>query len=488
MEKKSIGINYIYNLSFQILNVILPLITTPYVSRVLGASNLGVYSYTDSLTAFFLLFATLGILNYGSREIARVRDNLEKRATIFWELVIFKFITSIICIIVFVIYFLLFENKNALIYGILSINFITNILEIGWFYNGLEQFKTSSLKNSFVKLFGVLLVFALVKDKNDLPMYILCMVLPGLVGNILLWCELRKYIVKVSFKQLKPFKHLKNILVFFIPAVSVQIYHMADKLMLQWILKDNYQNGIYSQAYKIIVVVLAVITSYNAVMFSRMSNLHANKDFTTIDSYLQRSASFIEMLGFAMSVGLFFIAPRFVPVFFGKGYDEVVILIRIFAPMILITGLSNMIGNQCLIPAGQQSKSNVAVVSGSVLNLILNAFLIRWFGAVGASIATVSSETLILIIMCAYAKKIISILLKQGFNYLCGSAILGIVVYIIDLNLPHSNNVLHQIFYLCIMIIAGIVAYFGFLIIRKDSLIMELTTSIRSKFKNKTIH
>lgn len=485
MEKKSIGINYVYNLSFQVLNVILPLVTAPYISRVLGASNLGIHSYADSITAFFLLFATLGILQYGSREIARHRDNKKQTSIVFWELIVFKALTSVISVFLFVLYFLLWESKNALIYGILSINFLSNALEIGWFYNGLENFKASSLKNSFVKLLGVLLIFLSVNDEGDLPLYVFCIVVPNLLGNILLWTDLKKYLTKVSLKELHPFKHLKNILVFFIPAASAQIYHTVDKLMLQWVLKDNYQNGIYSQAYKIITVVMSVLTTYNAVMFSRMSNLYAKNEQEAIDKHFKISTSFVEALGIAMSVGLFAIAPRFVPVFFGEGYEEVVILLRIFAPMILITGLSNMIANQRLIPAGKQSKTNTATVCGALINILLNMLLIPSFGAAGACIATVFSEVVILIIVLCFAKNAFSIILKQSGNYIFASIILGISVLGLDSILPHSSNILIEIMYLSIMIIVGIATYFGVLIARKDVLIYRLFCSLLAKFKSK---
>lgn len=485
MKKRNIKVNYIYNLSFQVLNVILPLITAPYISRVLGASNLGVYSYADSLTGFFLLFATLGILQYGSREIARNRDDSQKTSIVFWELVILKLITSIISLMAFIGYLLLCESKYMLIYTLLSINFISNALEIGWFYNGLENFKASSLRNSFVKLLGILMVFVFVKDESDLSLYVLCIVVPTLAGNVLLWIELKKHMILTPLSSLHPLRHLKNVLVFFIPAVSAQIYHTVDKLMLQWVLRDNYQNGIYSQGYKIIVVILAVLTSYNAVMFSRMSNLYANKDISSINSYFKKSVSFIEMLGLSMCMGLFSIAPRFVPVFFGDGYDDVILLLRVLSPVILLTGLSNMIANQCLIPAGLQSKTNMATVTGALINIVFNAFLIPSFGAVGASIATVISELAVLFIVCIYAKDIISILLKQSWNYILGSLILGLTVCAVDSVLAHSSNILIEVVYLGILIITGIVVYFGFLLVRKDSLVWSYAIVLALKLKQK---
>lgn len=478
MEKNSIRVNYIYNLSFQVVAVFLPFITTPYISRVLGAGNIGVYSYTDSLTAFFLLFASLGVLSYGSREVARVRDDKTERSILFWDLIVFKFVAVVCSYIAFFMFFHIKESKYTLIYMILSLNFLTSFLDLSWFYRGMEMFKQLSLRNTIVKLLGALLMFVLVKNENDLPLYIICIVVPGLIGNILLWGKALKYVNKVPLRKINIVRHLKPILVFFIPAISVQIYHTVDKLMLQWILHDNFENGYYDQAYKIITILLTTVTAFNSVMYSRLSNLYKHEDFRAIDAYLEKSISVIEMISFPMAVGLFLIAPRFVPVFFGESYADVVILLRLFSPMIIITGLSNMIANQCLIPAGNQGKSNIAIVFGSVVNVVLNGILIPKFASVGACIATIVSETVILIFMCVFQKGIIKKLLTHVFNYLTASLVMGGTGLVCESLVPNNLSVKSNIVIMTIYVVLGMVIYFGFLLIRKDKTVVKFMSSM----------
>lgn len=478
MGAKSIKKNYFYNLSYQILNVLLPLLTTPYISRVLGAANIGIYSYTDSVTGFFLLFASLGVLNYGSRETARVRDDIQSRSVLFWELIFFKLIAVVASYLAFFCFFQIEGHANILVYWILSINFLTSLSDISWFFSGMEMFKHRSLRNMLVKILGALLIFVFVKDADDLPVYVSCIVVPGLVGNLVLWFDVRKYIIKVPLRNLNIGRHIRDILVFFIPAVSVQIYHTVDKLMLQWILKDNYENGLYSQAYKIITILLTILTSYNAVMFARMSNLYKKEDYQAIESYMDKSIPFIEMLSFAMATGLVVIAHRFVPAFFGEGYEEVSVLLQIFAPILILTGLSNMIGTQCLIPAQKQGKSNIATVTGAVTNVILNAALIPRLGSIGACIATVLSETVIFMLMCKFQKGIFLRICRLSLNYVYGAIIMGSVVSCVDWFIPNNLTIVQNIFAIMLMVLLGVIVYFGFLILKKDNMTISLLHSI----------
>ena len=484
MEKNSIRVNYIYNLSFQIVAVFLPFITTPYISRVLGAGNIGIYSYTDSLTGFFLLFASLGVLSYGSREIARVREDKTERSILFWDLIIFKFIAVLCSYIAFFIFFNIEGSKYTSIYMILSLNFLTSFLDLSWFYRGMEMFKQLSLRNTIVKLLGAVLMFVLVKNENDLPLYIICIVIPGLIGNVLLWGKALKYVDRIPFRKISIARHIKPVLVFFIPAISVQIYHTVDKLMLQWILHDNFENGYYDQAYKIITILLTIVTAFNSVMYSRLSNLYKREDFKAIDTYLGKSISVIEMISFPMTVGLFLIAPRFVPIFFGKSYTDVIILLRLFSPLIVITGLSNMIANQCLIPAGKQGKSNIAIVSGAVVNVILNMILIPGFASIGACIATIISETVILVLMCVFQKGIVKKLLASVFNYLIGALLMGVIGLGCDSFVSNNLGIKHNIIIMMIYMVLGIVLYFAFLVIRKDKTVVNLMSSLRKKKMN----
>lgn len=221
--KKSITKNYIYNLAYQILVIIIPIITTPYVSRVLGAESIGIYSYTLSIATYFILFGSLGIALYGQREIAYKQDNKKEYSKTFWEIVILRFITMSIATITFYFAFVFRKNEYSTYYGILLLELIGNAFEIGWFFQGLEDFKKTVTRNLVVKLISVISIFVFVKSKNDLAKYFVIYVLSTLLGNASLWLYLPKTLEQVKINELNIVKHIKPTISLFIPQVATQI-------------------------------------------------------------------------------------------------------------------------------------------------------------------------------------------------------------------------------------------------------------------------
>ena len=261
MKKKSITRNYIYNVLYQVLVIIVPLITTPYLSRVLGAEKIGIYSYTLSITTYFILFGSLGVAMYGQREIAYLQDNKYERSKTFFEILFMRFITLGIALVVFYFSFVL-KGDYSTYYKILLLEIVANALDISWFFQGLEEFKKTVLRNSLVKIMSVIFIFILVKTQNDLIEYFIIYVLSTFLGNISLWIYLPKYIEKIKFKDLKVLRHLKPTIGLFIPQVAIQIYTVLDKTMIGSIIEDKSEVGFYEQAQKIVKLLLTIATSY----------------------------------------------------------------------------------------------------------------------------------------------------------------------------------------------------------------------------------
>lgn len=272
--KKSITKNYLYNLAYQILIIFLPLITTPYVSRVLGAENIGIYGYTLSIVTYFVLFGALGISMYAQREIAYVQDNIKERSKIFWEINILRFITMSISIILYYIFFVN-GSRYQFYYFILILELISNCFEISWFFQGLEEFKRIVLRNIIVKLISFACIILFVKTKNDLSIYLFIYVSSNLLGNLSLWLYMPKYLEKVKIKELNIIKHLKPTLWLFIPQIAIQIYTVLDKTMIGNIIENKSEVGYYEQAQKIIKLCLTIVTSLGTVMVPRMANTFA---------------------------------------------------------------------------------------------------------------------------------------------------------------------------------------------------------------------
>lgn len=478
--KKSISKNYIYNLMYQILVMFIPLITTPYLSRVLGAENLGIYSYTLSIATYFITFGSLGVALYGQREIAFEQDDSKKYSKTFWEIFIFRLITMSISII---IYYLIFINGThyQIYYKILLLEIIGNMIDISWFFQGLEEFKKTVLRNTIVKLISLVAIFIFVKSKNDLIIYFIIYVLSTLVGNLTLWFYLPKYLTKVKIENLKIFRHLKPTISLFIPQIAIQVYTLLDKTMIGTIIADKSEVGYYDQSQKIIKMLLTIITSFGTVMMPRIANTYYKGDKEQIQKYMSKSFNMVFLLAFPLIFGIIAVAPSFVPVFFGKGYDEVVILMSVISPIILLIGLSNVTGTQYLLPIKRQKEYTISVICGACVNFIMNMLLIPKYKAVGASIGTVIAEFTVTAVQAYYVRKDFDFkkVLKLTKNYLMSSIIMFIICILIDKLI--TNNVI-SIF---AQVIIGVTTYYVLLRLLNDKFIIEVTNKIKRKLKIK---
>lgn len=473
-KKKSIAKNFVYNLSYQILALIVPLFTTPYLSRVLGAEPIGIYSFTLSIATYFILFGSLGVALYGQREIAFVQDNVKFRSKAFFEILIMRFITLGISLILFYFVFCINGEYNAY-YKILTLEIIANMLDISWYFQGLEEFKKTVIRNIFVKTISVICIFLFVKSPEDLSIYFIIYVLSTLLGNLSLWLYLPKYLKRIKLKELKIFRHLKPTIALFIPQVAIQIYTVLDKTMIGTIVSDKSEVGFYEQAQKIVKILLTVGTSLGTVMLPRIANTFANGDKEKLKDYINKSFRFILMLAFPLMFGIISISNKFVPIFFGEGFDKVVYLINIISPIILAIGLSNVVGTQYLLPTKQQKKFTISVTVGAIVNFILNLILINLWKSVGASIATVIAEftvTGIQFYLVRHEIKLIDVL-KIFKNDLIASIIMFSIGMGINMLTPYG------LVSIVIQVIASILIYFIVLLLLKDVFVLNGAKKIK---------
>ena len=497
MAKKSITKNYIYNMVYQVLILILPLITTPYLSRVLGAEGIGIYGYTYSIVTYFILFGSLGVAMYGQREIAYAQENVEARKKVFIEIVIFRFITISIAIAFY--YFLFIRGAEYQIYyQILLLELIAAAFDISWFFQGMEEFKRTVTRNVLVRICSVSLVFILVKTKEDLAKFTLIYSLADLIGNLSLWLYVPKYIKGVKVKNVNVFKHLPQITLLFIPQIANQIYKILDTTMIGALVSDKTETGYYEQGQKVIRLLLTIVTSLGVVMVPRMASTFASGDKEKIKSYMKMSFKFVFFLAFPIMFGIISISQAFVPVFFGSGYDKVVILINIISPILILMGMANVLGTQYLLPTKHQKEYTISVTIGVIFNFILNYILIRKFASIGASVATVLSELIVVIIQFQFVKKEINLknLFGMAWKYLLSGMIMFAVCFGIRLLLATniinsslinlSKNVLMNTDYfinivsIIIQIIFGALTYFVMLIILKDDYVFKFIDKIKS--------
>ena len=479
--KKSISKNYFYNLCYQILVIVLPLITTPYLSRALGAEAIGVYGYTLSIATYFVLFGSLGVAMYGQREIAYLQDEKKKRTITFWEIFLMRCCTMSISIIMFGLIYTR-NGEYAIYYRILIIEMINQLLDISWFFQGLEEFKKTVVRNLIVKIIFVACIFIFVKTPADLVKYIFIASIAGLLGNVSIWMYLPKYLEKIKLKELNLIKHLRPTISLFIPQIAVQIYTVLDKTMIGQICEDKSEVGFYEQAQKIVKLLLTVVTSLGTVMTPRMANTFAKGDMEQMKKYLLRSFSFTFLLAFPVMAGITLVAKEFVPIFFGDGFEKVIILIQVISPIVLFIGMSNILGYQYLLPAKRQKEYTFSVTAGAAINFILNIIFINKFNSIGASIATVIAEISVAAIQCYFARDILnaSEIAKVVKNYVIATILMIGLTYGVNWILGLTG-----IISVCIQITVGVMSYGISLIILKDEFINYVKERVLNALKRK---
>ncbi len=478
---KSVTKNYFYNMFYQVLILITPLITTPYVSRVLGPTALGQYGYTQSIVTYFILIGTVGISMYGERETAYIQGQGEgsrhKRTVIFWEIVTLRLITVLTALAVF--YFTFVSNsKYKMLYAIQMIDIVANIFDISWFFQGMEEFKKTVFRNMLVKLVCVISIFLFVRTEAHLYIYVLCYSLSLLIGNLSLWLYLPQYISRIHFGELKLLKHLKPAFVLFVPQIATQIYTVLDKTMLGELASDMSQVGFYEQSQKVVKLLLTIITSLGVVMLPRMANIYAKKDIKRINEYMDKSFRYTYLIAFPLMLGLISVANRFVPVFYGEGYEPIKNILIYISPIILFIGLSNVLGTQYQIPTHKQRDYTLSVVTGAGVNFLLNLLLIPKLNADGAVIATVAAEFVVLFVHFYCVRKDIDIKnsLLCSKNYLLA----GILMFIVSMTVsfvPIDSNFI----VLCLQVAAGGIVYLGILLLLKDKLLMLMLDKVRNR-------
>ena len=474
---KSIKKNYIYNLLYQILILITPFITTPYLSRVLQADGIGTVSYAESIVSYFTLFAAMGIATYGQREISYVQNSKYERSIVFWNAKIFEFITSFIALIIYFIFSCFQQNK--MIYIILSFNILAVFSDITWFFQGLEEFGKIVSRNVFFKIINILYIFVFIKSKDDLLLYVFGIAFFLFISNMSLWGYLPKYICRIGKENIKPFKDMKVILSLFIPTIAVQIYTVLDKTMIGAITKSSFENGYYEQALKLSRMILTIVTALGTVMIPRIGYHFGKGEKEKVKDFMYRGYRFVWFLGIPLCFGLLGTASNFVPWFYGPGYGKVEILLKTLSFLILAIGINNVTGMQYLIPTKRQNVFTLTVLIGAVLNCLLNLLLIARYQSIGAAIASVAAEMTIAFVQLWIVRKELSL---RKIIISCSHYLIAGCIMLFFLNLL-GNVFIPSVFYTFLMVIIGAVIYFLILFIIKDDFFINNTKNIIVRIK-----
>lgn len=467
--------NYIYNVTYQILMIIVPLITAPYLSRVLGPAQLGVYSYVNSITSIIMAVGLIGLNGYGYRQIAYVRDDKEHLSKTFLEI----FSLRVILMIVFtIIYIPLIMYSQYRIYFIIQYTLIAiQYIELSWIFIGLEDLRVVIFRNSFAKIFTLVGIFVFIKDENDLWKYFLIISLGKAVTAISAYVFVKRYITWVEFEFKNVFKHILPSLKLLMPQIAALIYLQFDKVMIEW-LSTTEQVGFYDQAEKFIQLPLAIITALSSVMLPRLANLFINKQTDKIEYYVKKTITFALFLSLPMVAAFITISETLIPWYLGEEYMYVAYIMIVLSPLTMLNSLIDVSGNQYLTATNQIKVLNISNCLGALVNVVLNLVLIPLYAGIGAAISTVTCLLMVCTIQYSFLNKQIKIfgLHKDLIKYALASLIMGIVVYTLGLL---DINILIKI---VVQITMGALIYCGVLVVLKDELLHLIFNKIISIF------
>lgn len=476
----SIKRNFFYYTIFQILTVIVPFITAPYLSRILGAERIGIQSYTESVVAYFSMFAVLGTATYGTREVAINRGDKIRASQIFWEIETLKLIIGSVVLAGWVV-FIFFSDAYRIYYTVLTVELVSVLFDITWFFNGFEQIGFIVVRNGIIKMLNVAAIFILVKKQDDLLLYIAITALSKFVSSICTYAYLPKFLVKTKnlnfWSNIKI--HFRETIIYFIPAISTSVYQILDKILIGLIVKEPAQNGYYEQSERLVDMVKQVVfASMNLVMGVRNSYLFGQKKFREIKQKIALSMNYIMFMGVACGFGIVAVAARFVPLFYGEGYGQVVYILYIFAALPAIVGISSCLGSQYFNPVGKRKQSAIYIIIGSVINLVLNLILIPRLASYGAAIATVIAEIVISSLYVAKSDSFMTFLIL--FRIVWKKFLAGVVMFCALFAFGRTVNLSDGVM-VSMQIVIGILIYPISLLLLKDEFLIFFIKKIASR-------
>lgn len=475
---KSVTKNFLYNASYQLLTLITPFITTPYLSRVLGPKGIGLYSYTSSIVAYFILLASLGIANYAQREIAYHQDNPHLQSRTFYEINLLRIFLVSISLVAYYIVVSGFPDDHF-IYWIQALNIIAILFDVTWFFQGLEEFGKIVFRNFIIRILNIVLIFALIHVPEDLNKYIFLLGIMNIISGLSIWFYLPRYLVRVPWQELHIFRNFIVIIQLFLPQIAIQVYTVLDKTMIGSITGSPLENGYYEQAEKVVKMSLTLVTSLGTVMLPRIASSYAQGKMEAIKADMMRSYQFVWFMTIPMFFGFIVISSNFVPWFFGPGYDKVVPLMQILSGLAIAIGLSNVTGVQYMLPTNQQNKLTLSVICGAVVNFILNLFLIPWMQSIGAAIASMIAECIVTLVQFYIVRDVFSLssVLKLSKNYLFAGAGMFVILAIMSYYL--SASIIHTF----LIVLAGVLIYAVALFLIKDSMLELVLNKLKSKLR-----
>lgn len=395
--------NFAYTVAYQGLMIVLPFVTAPYLSRVLGVEGVGIYSYSYAVATYFLMFATLGMANHGNRSVAATAHDKRALGKTFVDNYVIQMVCAVFAFGLYLTY-CFFSRTNQLVALIQGVLVLSGALDINWFFFGIEEFKLTVTRNAVCKILSVVAMFAFVRQPGDLWIYALIVALSVFSSQAILWAFLPSRIVVVRPCWRRVRANIKPVLVLFVPILSYSIYMVLDKIQIGQ-LADMSNVAYYANAEKIVGVPVGIVTALSTVMLPRATTLVARGDNVGHVRNIVRSFTFVSIVVGFVCLGISSVATLFAPLYFGEEFSESgqILQFLILAP--LVSAWANVIRTQYLIPRFMDGVYVVSTIVAAIINFSLNMLLIPVFQARGAVIGTLLAESSVLIIQALAVRR-----------------------------------------------------------------------------------
>ena len=476
----SVKTNMIMNMLLTMSNFIFPLITFPYVSRILLPIGTGKVTFATSVVSYFAMFVQLGIPVYGIRACAKVRDSKEELSRIVHELLFINLIMAIIVYIVFgfSLAFIPKFRSELKLFLVIGSTILLNSLGVEWLYKGLEKYTYITVRSLIFKIIAFAAMFLLIHEQKDYVLYGEITIFAASASNILNFINLRKIIYVKPVGNYNYKRHIKMVLVFFAMSIATTIYTNLDNVMLGFI-KGDIDVGYYGAAVKIKNILLSIVTAASTVLLPRASYYVDKGEMNEFYRILRKTMHFVVMMAMAFTVYFIFFAKEGILFLSGKEYEGAIIPMQVIMPTLLLIGITNVTGIQTLIPLGREKQVLYSEIAGAIVDLILNAILIPQYGATGAAIGTLVAEVVVLIWQLVSIRDIPAQIFKDVpwiklITAILIASLMSVWVKILDFNS-------------FITLLISAICYFGvygiILLIIKDNIVIDILNSVLRKLK-----
>lgn len=479
---KSLGLNALLNGFQSMLNLIFPIITFPYVSRILSVNGMGIYNFSNTYINYFLLVAGLGINTYAVREGSKLRDNFQKISNFSSQIFSINIISTLLAYMLLIVSLVLFERLKpyALCISIFSLQIIFTTIGANWVYIIYEDYAYITLRNIIFKVLSIILLFILVKGPNDYIVYAAITVFASVGSNILNFFHVKTFITLKITNHLNLKYHLKPILIIFASVMGVTLYASCNNTILG-LIKGDYAVGIYSVALKIYTISQSLLSAILTVTIPRLSMLYGKKLFDDYGNLLSKLINLLIVLSLPAAVGLAMLSKNVVLIIAGEKYFSAANSLAIISWAIIFSLYSWVFSDCVLLPAKRENKLLINTIITAVFNILVNLLLIPFWSYNAAAVSTVLSEILVMILNGYSGLDILreygngKIIFKNLAEALVGCIAVVVVCYIS--NLITTSLIIG----LCIAVPLSILFYLLILILLRNASILELLKPILRK-------